>query len=86
MVADRNDITQLEQDAKMEEIYYILLSLCREYSLEMMNGVITQEDCYTKLKMIKNDMKQLDKQELMNKTKQIYQPILKKLKKKHYDA
>ncbi len=86
MVVDRNDINQLEQDAKMEEIYYILLSLCREYSLEMMNGAITQEDCYTKLKMIKNDMKQLDKQELMNKTKQIYQPILKKLKKKHYDT
>ncbi len=86
MESYQNDINQLEQDAKMEDIYYILLSLCREYSLEMMNGSITQEDCYSKLKMIKNDMKQLDKQELMNKTKQIYQPILKKLKKKHYDA
>ena len=78
------DIKQFTQDAKMEEIYYILLSLCREYSLELMNGLITKDDCFAKLKQIKSDMKQLDKQELINKTNSLYYPTLKTLEKKHY--
>lgn len=78
------DIKQLDQDAKMEEIYYVLLSLCREYSLAMMDGKISKDDCFDKLKQIKTDMKQLDKQELINKTNSLYYPTLKNLEKQHY--
>ena len=81
----RDDIAQLNRDFELEEAYYILLSLCREYSIEMTKGYITKEECFAKLKQIRNDMKQLERQALINKTDTLYQPMLQAMEKKHYD-
>lgn len=81
----RDNIEQLNRDFQLEEVYYILLSLCREYSIEMTQGHITKEDCFAKIRQIKNDMKQLDRQALINKTDILYQPMLQAMEKKHYD-
>lgn len=64
----------------MEQAYYILLSLCREYSLKMINNIITKEECFAKIKQIREDIKQLDKQELIRKTNKLYRPMLQMLK------
>ena len=64
----------------MEQAYYILLLLCREYSLKMINNIITKEECFAKIKQIREDIKQLDKQELIRKTNKLYRPMLQMLK------
>lgn len=80
MENNREVIKELEHNDEMEQAYYILLSLCREYSLKMINNIITKEECYAKIKQIREDIKQLDKQELIRKTNKLYRPMLQMLK------
>ncbi len=72
----RDDVAQLNRDFELEEVYYVLLSLCSKYSLAMTKGYISKEECFAKIKQIRNDMKQLERQALINKTDTVYQPML----------
>ena len=80
MENNREVIKELEHNDEMEQAYCILLLLCREYSLKMINNIITKEECFAKIKQIREDIKQLDKQELIRKTNKLYRPMLQMLK------
>lgn len=82
MESTGDDLTKARRDDKMEQAYYILLSLCREYSVAMINKKIAKDECLSQIKQIRNDMKQLDKDELLNKVDKFYAPLLTQLRNK----
>lgn len=80
MANNRVDIDLKEQQIQnIENANFVLLSLYREYSIKLLNGHLSKEDCISKMKQIKKDIKYLDKQELISKVKYVYIPILKQL-------
>lgn len=80
MVNNQENVEEFEYDKEIEQAYYVLLSLCREYSIKMTNNIISKEECFAEIKQIREDIKQLDKQELIRKTNSFYRPLLQMLK------
>ncbi|MBR6409223.1 MAG: hypothetical protein IKS23_03165 [Alphaproteobacteria bacterium] len=82
----RDDIEALKHDEEVKQAYDIMLALCREYSVEIMQQPETQNEYRQKIKQIKNDIKQLDRVELIRKVNSLYLPLLKKMEQKHYPS
>ena len=76
MIANENEIQNIE------DAHFVLLSLYREYSVRLLKNASAKEDCITKMRQIKKDMRYLDKQELLNKVRNIYIPLIKSMIKK----
>ena len=57
MIANENEIQNIE------DAHFVLLSLYREYSVRLLKNASAKEDCITKMRQIKKDMRYLDKQE-----------------------
>ena len=71
------DITKQEQEiAEIEMANFVLLSLYRNYSLQMMNNSSLKDECITKMRQIKHDLRYLSRKELISKVKTIYKPLL----------
>ena len=85
METDRDDVKSLQRDEEMEQVYYVMLSLCREYSIDMMQNPDHKEECLQKLRQIKNDMKYLERTALVKKVNTYYLPLLKQMSQKHYN-
>ena len=77
MIANENEIQNIE------DAHFVLLSLYREYSVRLLKNASAKEDCITKMRQIKKDMRYLDKQELLNKVRNIYIPLIKSMIKEH---
>ncbi len=77
MIANENEIQNIE------DAHFVLLSLYREYSVRLLKNASAKEDCITKMRQIKKDMRYLDKQELLNKVRNIYIPLIKSMTKEH---
>lgn len=71
------DITKQEQEiADIEMANFVLLSLYRNYSLQMMNNSSLKDEYITKMRQIKHDLRYLSRKELISKVKTIYKPLL----------
>ncbi len=77
MISNENEIQNIE------DAHFVLLSLYREYSVRLLKNASAKEDCITKMRQIKKDMRYLDKQELLNKVRNIYIPLIKSMIKEH---
>ena len=77
MISNENEIQNIE------DAHFVLLSLYREYSVRLLKNASAKEDCITKMRQIKKDMRYLDKQELLNKVRNIYIPLIKSMTKEH---
>lgn len=86
METHRDDTDFLKHDEEMRQAYYILLALCREYSIEMSENKDLKNEYLQKIRQIKNDMKCLEKSELIYKVNSLYLPLLKQMEEKHYPS
>ncbi len=79
----KNNVANIENDiANIEMAHYIMLSLYREYSVLMMKNSSGKEEYITKMRQIKNDIKYLNKVELVEKANKFYKKILQNMKNK----
>ena len=79
----KNNVANIENDiANIEMAHYIMLSLYREYSVLMMKNSSEKEEYITKMRQIKNDIKYLNKVELVEKANKFYKKILQNMKNK----
>lgn len=82
MANKRVDIISNEKQIQtLEDAHFVLLSLYREHSIKLLQNNSSKEDCITKMQQIKKDIKELSENELINKAKQIYLPLLHCFKK-----
>ena len=66
----------------LEIAHYIMLSLYREYSILMMKNASNKDEYVAKMRQIKNDIKYLNKVELIEKSDKFYKKILQNMKSK----
>ena len=77
------DIKNNKSDVvNLENAHYIMLSLYREYSICMLNNAAKKDEFAAKMRQIKNDMKYLNNDELIEKTNKFYKKILQSLMSK----
>ena len=67
-----------ESVANIEIAHYIMLSLYREYSIQMLNNPNKKSEYVPLMRQIKNDIKYLSKVELVEKADKFYKKILQK--------
>ena len=83
MVDSGMDLTKGKESlANAEIVHYIMLSLYREYSILMLNNPDKKSEYVTKMRQIKNDMKYLSKDEIIEKAENFYKKILQNMKSK----
>jgi hypothetical protein len=83
MVDSGMDLTKGKESLANAEIaHYIMLSLYREYSILMLNNPDKKSEYVTKMRQIKNDMKYLSKDEIIEKAENFYKKILQNMKSK----
>ena len=83
----RDDIAAMikeeDHDIELEHAYFVMLSLYREYSIEMLQNLAPKQECLAKMRAIKEDMKHLEHPQLLNKVEKLYTPLLKQMEHKH---
>lgn len=77
------DIENNKSDiVNIESAHYIMLSLYREYSILMLKNGAKKDEYAAKMRQIKNDIKYLNKVELIEKSNKFYRKILQSLMSK----
>lgn len=80
MVDSGMAVAEAEKEiADIETANFVLLSLYREYSVRLLNNPSAKDDCITKMRQIKHDLRHLTKKELLVKVEQLYKPVLQKM-------
>lgn len=79
------EIFNKDKEISIETANFIILSLYREFSKTILSNTASEDEksfCLKQMSILRKDMLMIDKDQIINKAKTYYGPLLKKIMEK----